>query len=125
VSKRRASAAGPAAPPPASSDPEDGGDDAAFERPSRSARKRQAEALQKLGVGLTQMRPAQLHELQQQLQLPEILFEAILDAKRLRSGSALARQRQYIGRLMREVDAAPIGRALAAFRSSGDARLTR
>jgi ribosome-associated protein len=125
VSKRRASATAPGTPPPESSDPEDGGDDAAYERPSRSARKRQVEALQKLGVGLTQMRAAQLHELQQQLQLPEVLFEAILDAKRLRSGGALARQRQYIGRLMREVDAAPIERALAAFRSSGDVKLHR
>ena len=83
------------------------------ERPSRSARKRQAEALQKLGVGLTRMRPAKLHQLQQHLQLPEILFEAILEAQRLRSRSASARARQYIGRLMRDIDPAPIERALA------------
>jgi ribosome-associated protein len=127
VSKRRASPAEPdaAAAAPEHADRQARGADAALERPSRSARKRQAEALQKLGVGLTQMRPAQLHELQQQLRLPEILLEAILDAQRLRSGGALARQRQYIGRLMREVDAAPVERALAAFRISGDAKLPR
>ena len=131
MSKRRSSAGDPvaapaaAAAPPEHADSQAGDDDAPEERPSRSARKRQAEALQKLGVGLTRMRPAKLHQLQQHLQLPEILFEAILEAQRLRGGGALARQRQYIGRLMRNVDAAPIERALAAFESSGDVKLGR
>ena len=102
-----------------------GGDDEAFERPSRSARKRHAEALQKLGVGLSRMRPAKLRELQLHLQLPEALFEAILELHRLRSGPALARQRQYIGRLMRDVDPAPIERALTEFSRSGDAKVHR
>jgi ribosome-associated protein len=97
----------------------------ACDRPSRSARKRQAEALQKLGVGLTRMRPAKLRELQQHLRLPEPLFEALLEVHRLRSGPALARQRQYIGRLMRAVDAAPIERALAEFSRSGGAKMAR
>jgi ribosomal 50S subunit-associated protein YjgA (DUF615 family) len=107
---------------------DDAGDDAgdeAYERPSRSARKRQAEALQKLGVGLTRMRPAKLRELQQHLHLPEPLFEAILEVHRLRTGPALARQRQYIGRLMRDVEAEPIERALAEFCRSGDAKMPR
>ena len=105
-----------------------GGDadgDEAVERPSRSARKRQAEALQKLGVGLTRMRPAKLRELQLHLHLPEALFEALLEVHRLRSGPALARQRQYIGRLMRDVDPAPIERALAEFSRSGDAKMRK
>ena len=99
--------------------------DEVYERPSRSERKRQAEALQKLGVGLTRMRPAKLRELQQHLRLPETLFEAILEVHRLRSGPALARQRQYIGRLMRDVDPLPIERALAEFSRSGDAKMPR
>jgi ribosome-associated protein len=103
---------------------DDAGDEA-DERPSRSARKRQAEALQKLGIGLTRMRPAKLRELQQHLHLPEPLFEAILEVHRLRTGPALARQRQYIGRLMREVEAEPIERALAEFCRSGDAKMPR
>ncbi|HEX2790048.1 MAG TPA: ribosome biogenesis factor YjgA [Steroidobacteraceae bacterium] len=113
--------------PPAAAPPEPGaaGDDEALERPSRSHRKRQAEALQKLGVGLTRMRPAKLRELQQHLRLPEPLFEAILEVHRLRSGPALARQRQYIGRLMRDVDPLPIERALTEFSRSGDARVHR
>jgi len=67
------------------------------------------------------MRPAQLRA----LQLPETLLEALLEAQRLRSRVALARQRQYIGRLMREVDAEPLERALAEFSRSGDAKMPR
>ena len=120
VSKRRASAGEPVAAPAAAPEP---GDPQAG--PSRSARKRQAEALQKLGVGLTRMRPAKLRELQQHLHLPEALLEALLEVHRLRSGPALARQRQYIGRLMREVEPEPIERALAEFSRSGDAKMPR
>jgi ribosome-associated protein len=105
--------------------PEADGGEEADERPSRSARKRQAEALQKLGVGLTRMQPAKLRQLQQHLRLPETLFEAILEIHRLRGGPALARQRQYIGRLMRDVDPEPIERALAQFSRSGDAKMPR
>lgn len=86
------------------------------QRPSRSQRKREALALQQLGVALTRLRAAQLAS----LSLPEELLEAVREAQRLRSRAALARQRQYIGRLMREIDAAPIERALQAL----DAKLT-
>lgn len=79
------------------------------ERPSRSARKRAAESLQKLGVRLVGLRDAEL----QALVLPEELLAAIHEARRLRARPAIARQRQYIGRLMREVDPEPIERALA------------
>ena len=39
---------------------------------------------------------------------------ALAEARRLTSRAALARQRQYIGRLMRDVDPEPLERALAA-----------
>ena len=126
LDKRTSTGSGP--PPAAAGLGEPGSDagaDEALERSSRSARKRRAEALQKLGVGLTRMRPAKLRELQQHLQLPEALFEAILEVHRLRSGPALARQRQYIGRLMRDVDPLPIERALTEFSRSGDAKMGR
>lgn len=90
-------------------------------RPSRSERKRRAEALQKLGVRLTGLRPAQL----QRLQLPPDLLDAVFEAQRLRSRSAIARQRQFIGRLMRALDPEPIERALAQFASGGDAKMPR
>ncbi len=83
---------------------------AAETRPSRSARKRHAIALQKLGVRLTHLKSAQLHS----LALPEELLAAVLEAQRLRSRPALSRQQQYIGRLMRQIDPAPIEQALDA-----------
>lgn len=86
-------------------------DSEAPERISRSARKRSAEALQRLGVELTRLKPVQLRA----LELPESLLEAVLEAQRLRARAALARQRQYIGRLMRGVDPAPIERALSEY----------
>jgi ribosome-associated protein len=90
-------------------------------RLSRSARKRQAEALQRLGVQLIRLPAAKLL----QLPMPQELQAALLEAQRLRSRAALARQRQYIGRLMRAVDAEPLEQALAAFRRSGDAKMPR
>ena len=48
------------------------------------------------------------------LNLPETLHDAILLAKRITSRGGLARQRQYIGKLMRDIDPAPIEAALSA-----------
>jgi ribosome-associated protein len=78
------------------------------ERLSRSARKRAAEYAQKLGVRLLTLPAQQL----QSLSLPVELLEALREARRLRGQSALARQYQYIGRLMRALDPEPIERAL-------------
>jgi len=80
------------------------------ERPSRSSRKRAALAAQKLGEALVHLKPAELDA----LGLPEELRSALAEARRLKSRAALARQRQYIGRLMRDVDPEPLERALAA-----------
>lgn len=93
-------------------------DDEFIERPSRSARKRAAEYMQKLGVRLVSVREEQL----QGLELPADLLEALREARRLRGHSALARQYQYIGRLMRELDPAPIERALELAAGQGGAR---
>lgn len=80
-------------------------------RPSRSARKRGAEAMQKLGERLIALKPVQL----QRFGLPPELLDALLEAQRLRSRAALARQRQYIGRLMRAIDPLPIEQLLAEY----------
>jgi ribosome-associated protein len=88
---------------------------------SRSERKRRAEALQKLGVQLTQLRPARL----QTLQLPPELLDAVLEARQLRSRAALARQRQYIGRLMRDIDAEVVARAEAEVTDPAFAKMPR
>jgi ribosome-associated protein len=79
------------------------------ERPSRSARKRTAESAQQLGEQLVMLDDREL----ERLQLPERLLEAIREARRLHSRAAGARQRQFIGKLMRDIDCEPIRAALA------------
>ncbi|HYP80929.1 MAG TPA: ribosome biogenesis factor YjgA [Steroidobacteraceae bacterium] len=78
--------------------------------PSKSSRKRAALALQKLGERLVAMRAAE----RVKLPLGEALTEAILEAQRIRSRGALARQFQYIGKLMRNEDVAAIEAAIIA-----------
>jgi ribosome-associated protein len=87
---------------------------------SRSARKRAAESAQQLGEELIALPEADLDA----LDLPERLRDAVLEARRIRSRAAGARQRQYIGKLMRAIDCEPIAAALAA-RSERDALETR
>ena len=82
------------------------------QRPSKSARKRAAHAAQDLGEALVALTEAELTP----LPLPDELLEAIRAARRIKSRAALSRQRQYIGRLMRELDTAPINAALEARR---------
>ena len=74
------------------------------DRPSKSARKREATAAQDLGTKLIELKETDLRA----LDLPETLLDAILLAKRITSRGGLARQRQYIGKLMRGIDTAPI-----------------
>ena len=79
------------------------------ERPSKSARKREADAAQGLGTRLIALKESELAA----LGLPEKLFDAIMLAKRITARGGLARQRQYIGKLMRDIDTAPIEAALS------------
>jgi len=96
--------------------PEDAPDQEDPGRPSKSARKREAHAAQDLGETLVGMRDAELEA----LDLPERLIDAIREARRITSRAGGARQRQYIGKLMREIDLEPIRATLAA-RSERDA----
>jgi ribosome-associated protein len=89
-------------------------------RPSKSERKRAAHAAQDLGEALIRMRDPELDA----LGLPETLIEAIREARHIKSRAAGVRQRQYIGKLMREIDPEPIRAALAA-RSERDALETQ
>jgi ribosome-associated protein len=70
-------------------------------------------ALQKLGEELLTLSNDQLSA----LDLPEILLSALLEAKRLKSHEGKRRQLQYIGKIMREVDAEPIRKALKQIKS--------
>ena len=81
-----------------------------YRGPSKSMLKRDAAAAQDLGTRLIALKESELAA----LNLPETLHDAILLAKRITSRGGLARQRQYIGKLMRDIDAAPIEAALSA-----------
>jgi ribosome-associated protein len=71
---------------------------------SKTKRKQEMHELQALGVALVELPEAQLRG----LELGEGLRQAVMEAKRLTSHEARRRQLQYIGRLMRDVDPAPI-----------------
>ena len=73
-------------------------------KPSKTRRKKDMHALQDLGEALVGFSSEQLAS----LDIPEGLREAALEAKRITKHEARRRQMQYIGRLMRDVDTAPI-----------------
>ena len=78
-------------------------------KPSKSERKRTHNELQSLGERLIGLPD----EVRRSLALDERLDDAIDAMRRMRSHEAIRRQKQYIGKLMRDVDPAPI-RALLA-----------
>lgn len=77
---------------------------------SKSQKKREAEALQKLGVALTELSPAKLTT----LPLTDQLYKALIEAKSIKSHGAKRRHAQLIGKLMREADSEAI---IAAYQS--------
>jgi ribosome-associated protein len=79
------------------------------QRLSKSARKREAASLQELGVKLSALPDQEIKD----LDLPENLFIALRALRRLPSHGAQVRQRQYIGKLMREIDPEPVLAKLA------------
>jgi ribosome-associated protein len=89
-------------------------------QPSKSQRKREASALQNLGEKLVTLTPAQLHR----MPLPEALRDAVLAAQNIIGRSAGRRQRQLIGKLMRQIDPDPIRAALDRLQA-GHAEATR
>ena len=72
-----------------------------YEGPSKSQKKREAEALQKLGGELAKLAPDAFDRV---TGLPEDIRDAILEYRRLKSFGALRRQMQLIGKLMRRLD---------------------
>lgn len=87
--------------------------------PSKSQLKRDAQALQALGETLVALPAAQLA----QVPLTEALREAIEQCRRITAHGGRYRQLQYIGKLMRGIDPAPIRAVLARFdATSAEAR---
>ncbi len=80
------------------------------ERPSKSQKKRDMHALQEMGTALVELSSERLGR----IEMPEELRGAIREAQRLSRHEARRRQMQYIGRLMRDIDPAPIREALDA-----------
>jgi len=82
---------------------------------SKTRRKKEMIALQELGAQLVGLNEQQLET----MQLPESLLEAVLEARRVVKHEARRRQMQYIGRLMRDIDAAPIRDRLEQWQGLG------
>ena len=76
------------------------------DEPSRTELKRESTEVQKLGVDLLALRS----EFMDRLALPEKLRDAIADAKRISNFEGKRRQMQFIGKLMRQLDASEIER---------------
>jgi ribosome-associated protein len=77
---------------------------------SKTRRKQEMHDLQALGAALVELSAAHL----ERMALPAELAQAVHAARRIASHEARRRQVQYIGKLMRGVDAEPIRAQLAA-----------
>jgi ribosome-associated protein len=91
------------------------------EPPSKTQRKREMHELQALGAELVELNDEQLSS----MHLPERLMDAVLDARRTSKHEARRRQLQFIGKIMRTVDAGPIREQLAAWKAVSRAHTAR
>jgi ribosome-associated protein len=81
----------------------------AEEAPSKSARKRHMHRLQAIGESLVELNEKQLCEMPID---DERLLSAIRECRQMNSNNARKRHLQFIGKLMRTIDFAPIEQAL-------------
>jgi ribosome-associated protein len=86
-------------------------------RPSKTQRKKAVHELQDLGAELVELSEERLAA----IDLPERLRDAVMQARQITAHEARRRQMQYIGKIMRKVDAEPIRAALGAWRVQSDA----
>ena len=92
-------------------------EDESFEEeqgPSKSQLKRESLALQELGGELMGLSDEQL----KRLHLPAELMGAVLLGQDITARGGLRRQKKFIGKLLREIDADPIREAVAALKHS-------
>ena len=89
--------------------------------PSKSQRKRAMHELQHLGEGLCSLDPTRLAT----LGLPEQLVDAIGLARRITAHEGRRRQMQYVGRLMRDIDAESVRAALESWARGDGAERAR
>ena len=96
-------------------------DDIQDEWVSKSQRKRDCSAQQEISDRLLELAPDQLA----MIDLPEELEDALKEAHRIRSNSALKRQRQYLGKIMRGIDSTHIESQLNAVIHRNDTNTAR
>jgi ribosome-associated protein len=82
----------------------------AASRPSKTQLKRDSQSLQELGAELVALGEDRLAA----VELPDALRDALAEYRRTRSHEGRRRQMQFIGKLMRQVDEAPLREAVAA-----------
>ena len=88
-----------------------------YSGPSKSQRKREMTALQDLGAELVALSKERLAK----IDMPERLRDALLDAQRFTKHEARRRQMQFIGKLMRDIDAAPLQAAMDEIKGVSEA----
>ena len=84
--------------------------------PSKSQLKRESDALQKIGEELLSLNSSDLDS----MNLPDTLDEAVRTARKIQSRGGLKRQRQLIGKIMRQIDSEPVARQLAIIKHKHD-----
>ena len=77
---------------------------------SKTKRKQEMTELQSLGAKLVDLPESQIAD----LPMEDRLRDAVLEAKRITSHEAKRRQMQYVGKLMRQIDPAPLRERLEA-----------
>lgn len=82
-----------------------------YTKPSKSMLKRESTDLQALGKQLLELPDSRLKD----IDMPERLRDALDAWKKTKSFEGKRRQLQFIGKVMREVDAEPLREAVAAF----------
>ena len=92
-------------------------DENEYSGPSKSQLKREMTALQDLGAELVELSRDRLAK----IEMPERLRDALLDAQRFTKHEARRRQMQYIGKIMRDIDAAPLRAAMDEIKGLSEA----
>lgn len=88
---------------------------------SKTRLKQQMDELQKLGETLVELPIDKLR----QIEMPESLLDAVLEARKITAHGGRRRQLQYIGKLMRQVDPAPIQEKLVQWNGNHAAETAR
>jgi len=86
---------------------------------SKAQLKREAEAAQVLGMKLIELSVSQINELSEKTDMSDKLHEALLACQNIKAREARRRQLQFIGKLMRDMELAPVEKLLNEFKRGG------